>query len=166
MSVRATRLLSAVLLVAASLLPAHVARAVDGAPVWDLPIAGAAVVARFEAPAHRYGPGHRGIDLAPPSADAGVLAPADGVVAFRGDVAGRGVITIDHGGGWVTSIEPVITDRGVGDAVRRGDPIAAIDRGGHAAAGTVHVGVRLHGEYVNPLLLVRGIPRAVLLPCC
>jgi len=119
----------------------------------------------FVAPASAYGPGHRGIDLLP-SGGAGVLAPAGGVVAFSGTVAGRGVLTIDHGDGIVTTLEPVDSDLTPGTVVMRGDVVGALGLGGHTAPGRLHLGVRIHGEYVNPLLLLGGVPRAILLPCC
>lgn len=130
---------------------------------WVWPVSPVQIARPYAAPAHEYGPGHRGIDLV--AADE-VRAPADGIVAFAGVVVDRGVLTIDHGDGLVTTFEPVVTELHVGDAVDRGVPVAAVSSGGHAGAGTVHFGVRLHGEYINPLLLLGGVPRAVLLPCC
>jgi murein DD-endopeptidase MepM/ murein hydrolase activator NlpD len=133
---------------------------------WIWPVAAPFRLDRdFVAPAHEYGPGHRGIDLEPlRSTDA--LAPAGGVVAFSGAVAGRGVLTIDHGEGLVTTLEPIESDLGAGSPVRSGDVVGSLAVGGHSAPGRLHFGVRLHGDYVNPLLLLGGIPRAVLLPCC
>ncbi len=81
-------------------------------------------------------------------------------------VAGRPVVTIDHGDGLVTTLEPVTTELAVGDAVSRGSPVGGVATGGHTGPGTVHFGVRLDGEYINPLRLLGGVPRAVLLPCC
>ncbi|OAH51967.1 murein hydrolase activator EnvC family protein [Microbacterium oleivorans] len=146
------------------LTPLRVDAVPDGAPDWRLPAEGASVVAAFEAPAHDYGAGHRGIDIGPVAGP--VVAPAAGVVAFAGTVVDRDVVTIDHGGGWVTSVEPIAPSVAVGDAVEAGDPIGTVSTGGHAPAGTLHVGVRLDGEYVNPLLLLGRVPRAILLPCC
>lgn len=154
--------LAAVKLVVATPLWADAAP--DGLPQWQLPASGASVVTPFEAPAHDYAAGHRGIDIGP--VDGSVLAPADGVVAFAGTVVDRGVVTIDHGGGWVTSVEPIEPSVAVGDVVEAGDAIGSLSTGGHAAPGTLHVGVRLDGEYVNPLLLLGRVPRAILLPCC
>jgi len=95
-----------------------------------------------------------------------VRAPADGVVAFSGSVAGRGILTIDHGGGLITTLEPVESALEPGTPVRRGEDVAALAVGGHALPGTLHFGVRSDGAYVNPMLLLGGVPRAVLLPCC
>lgn len=133
---------------------------------WIWPVAGAfRVSGAFVAPAHAYGPGHRGIDLEP-SSTAVLVAPQAGMIAYAGSIAGRGIITIDHGGGWVTTLEPIASEAVVGLAVARGDVVGTLSLGGHAAAGTVHFGVRLNGEYINPLVLLGGVPRAVLVPCC
>ena len=130
---------------------------------WVWPVDAVHIVRPFEAPASRYAAGHRGIDLG--GADR-VRSPASGTVAFAGPVAGRPVVTIDHGDGLVTTFEPVTTSLDVGDAVARGDPVGEVAVGGHTAAGAVHFGVRWNGEYVNPLRLLGGVPRAILLPCC
>lgn len=133
---------------------------------WLWPLEGPRnVVAEYRAPAHEYGAGHRGIDLAAPVGSV-VRAPADGVVAFRGTVVDRALITIEHADGYVTTFEPLLSELSPGDAVAAGDPIGTVDVGGHAQAATLHVGVRLNGVYVNPLLMFGGVPRAVLLPCC
>lgn len=132
---------------------------------WIWPATQFRIESAYVAPAHEYGPGHRGIDLEL-SGTGGLRAPASGVVAFSGDVAGRGILTIDHGDGLVTTLEPIDSPLVPGDAVARGDAVGVLAVGGHSAAGAVHFGVRLHGEYINPLLLLGGVPRAILLPCC
>jgi murein DD-endopeptidase MepM/ murein hydrolase activator NlpD len=132
---------------------------------WEWPAAPFRLARPFIAPPHEYGPGHRGIDLDLLGGVA-VLAPADGVVAFSGSVAGRGILTIDHGDGLVTTLEPVESVLAAGVAVRRSQEVATLAVGGHSAPGTLHFGVRLHGAYINPMLLLGGVPRAVLLPCC
>jgi len=130
---------------------------------WLWPVAGGrSVIAPFRAPAHDYGPGHRGVDIA---AAGEVRAPADGVIAFRGVVVDRPLLTIDHGNGLVTTLEPVQSDLAPGTAVHRGDTIAAVAAGGHTPAGALHIGVRWNGAYINPMLLFGDVPRAVLLPC-
>lgn len=123
------------------------------------------VIAPFRAPAHDYGPGHRGMDVA---AEPGsqVQSPADGVIAFRGTVVDRPLITIDHGRGYVTTLEPVASDLSPGDVVTAGDVLGVLAQGGHAPRGTLHVGVRVDDVYVNPRGLFGRPPRAILLPCC
>lgn len=132
---------------------------------WGWPVHPFQLVRAFVAPPHPYGSGHRGIDLLPPGGSV-VLSPSAGVVAFSGQVAGRGVVTVDHGGGLVSTFEPVDPVVAAGARVERATPLGTPSVGGHAEPGAVHVGVRLDGEYINPLLLLGGVPRAVLLPCC
>ncbi|MDQ0725584.1 murein hydrolase activator EnvC [Microbacterium sp. W4I20] len=138
----------------------------DAEGTWLWPLDGARRIAEpFRAPAHEYGAGHRGVDLVASPA-AVVRAPADGVVAFRGTVVDRALLTIEHEGGFVSTFEPVTSTLDPGDAVSAGDEIGVLAVGGHAAAGTLHVGVRLEGDYINPMLMFGSVPRSVLLPCC
>jgi len=132
---------------------------------WVWPASNFRLARVYVAPAHEYGPGHRGIDLALLGSSA-LVSPADGIVAFAGRVAGRGVLTIDHGGGLVTTLEPVDTALVPGAPVRGGEEVATLSLGGHSAPGELHFGVRLDGRYINPMLLLDGVPRAILLPCC
>lgn len=131
---------------------------------WTWPVGPPVVlVAPFRAPPTPYAAGHRGIDLAATPGGT-VVAADDGVVSFAGPVVGRGVLSIDHGRGVVSSIEPVAAAVAAGDAVRAGQTVATVDAGGHCHDDCVHFGVRIHGEYVSPLLMFGGVPRAVLLP--
>lgn len=132
---------------------------------WRWPVRPFRLARSFVAPAHEYGPGHRGIDLLP-TGEPVVRAPAPGVVAFSGQVADRGVVTVDHGDGLVSTLEPVDPGVEAGTAVTASSPLGIVSSGGHAEPGAVHFGVRLDGEYINPLVLLGDVPRAVLLPCC
>jgi len=132
---------------------------------WWWPLTAFRVENAYAAPADRYSAGHRGIDLRPLD-DGAVRAPADGTVAFSGAVADRGILTIDHGDGLVTTFEPILSSLEPGVQVLRGEAVGLVSLGGHTAAGSLHFGVRLDGEYINPLVLLGGVPRAVLLPCC
>lgn len=134
--------------------------------LWRWPLDGVrVVVAAYRAPAHEYGAGHRGVDLAT-TTGAVVRAPAGGSVAFRGTVVDRPLLTIEHAGGMVSTFEPLESTLSPGDAVSAGDEIGRVAIGGHATPATIHLGVRVDGHYINPLLLFGEIPRAVLLPCC
>lgn len=163
--------LAAVILVvvgalASSSAPSHAADDEIGQmPVWRPPTGSVRLIDAYTAPVDRFSRGHRGVDLAS-EAGAVLRAPAAGVVAFAGKVVDRVVITVDHGDGYVTTLEPVDQPLPVGATVRMGDPLARAGRGGHSPPGSVHFGVRLHGEYLNPLLMIGGGLRAVLLPCC
>jgi len=137
----------------------------DPVAEWSWPVTPPRILETYRAPAHAYAPGHRGIDVSA-AGGAAVAAPDDGVVAFAGRVVDRGVLTIDHGDGIVSSFEPIDADVAVGETVRRGQVIGRAALGGHADGGELHIGARQDGEYVNPLRFLGGIPRAVLLPCC
>lgn len=131
---------------------------------WQWPVARPhAVVGPFEAPATRYTAGHRGIDIGA-SAGAPAVAPADGVVSFVGVVVDRPLLSIRHGDGLVSTVEPVTSPLVVGQSVARGSPVGAVASGGHCTTTCLHLGVRLDGEYINPLLLLGEVPPAVLLP--
>jgi murein DD-endopeptidase MepM/ murein hydrolase activator NlpD len=126
------------------------------AAVWAAPLQGKLAVTRpFEAPAHTYGPGHRGADLGGGPATP-VLAAGDGVVAFAGMVAGRPVVSIDHAGGLRTTYEPVDPGVGAGQRVARGSPIGTL-LPGHAGCpvdACLHWGLRRGEDYLDPLLLL------------
>lgn len=160
----ATAASATMLWAAARAAPAEAAPAAAPHPRWHRPVPGRVLVP-FQAPAHRYGPGHRGVDLAAAVGET-VVSPASGIVAFSGVVVDRPVITIDGGDGYVLTLEPVTDTPPAGTRVEAGEAIGSVTVGGHTAQGGVHLGVRLHGEYINPLLLLEGIARAVLLPCC
>ncbi|WP_241987076.1 M23 family metallopeptidase [Cryobacterium sp. Sr3] len=131
---------------------------------WHWPLAPPHPLLRgFLAPATQYAPGHRGLDL---SAEAGreVVAPAEGIVSFAGVVVDRPVLSIEHADGLVSSIEPVSASVAVGDRVAAGQPVGQVADGGHCAGQCLHLGARLNGGYVSPLLYLVGVPRAVLLP--
>lgn len=141
------------------------ADAVPTAARWTAPLSGSLAVARpFEAPPHPYGPGHRGTDLLG-AAGSPVVAAGDGVVAFAGRVAGRPVVSIDHGDGLRTTYEPVDPSVGAGQAVARGSPIGSLSAGHPGCPGTacLHWGLRRGGTYLDPLSLLRP-PRIRLLP--
>jgi len=129
---------------------------------WAWPVASPHPVVRpYLAPLTRYSAGHRGIDVGAP--DTAVRAPADGTVHFAGTVVDRGVLSVAHAGGLLSSYEPVTTTLKAGDLVRRGDVIGTLQPG-HCSTPCLHFGVRRDGEYVSPLLFLGEVPRSVLLP--
>lgn len=170
--------LSAVLVgVLAALAPSASARVADAARVsgrsasavtssqgWAWPLAPPwRVVRPFEAPRTRYSAGHRGIDLAA-GAGQDVLAPVAATVYFAGPVAGRPVITLQPADGLLVSMEPALTTLSAGDAVPRSGIVGTVATGGHCDGSCLHLGVRVNGQYVSPLIYFGGVPRAVLLP--
>ena len=144
------------------------APAAAGPPVaqlgtWSWPVSGAHALARpYVAPAGPYAAGHRGIDIRAP-VGAAVLAPADGIVHFAGFVVDRPVLSLEHSDGVLSSFEPVQTTLVVGDRVVRGQMIGTL-LPGHCASACLHLGARVDGEYVNPLLFLGGVGWSVLYP--
>jgi murein DD-endopeptidase MepM/ murein hydrolase activator NlpD len=113
------------------------------------------VVRSFQAPDDPYGPGHRGVDLAAQPGQP-VLAAGAGVVVFAGELAGRGVVSIDHDA-LRTTYEPVRPAVKVGDQVYAGQRIATVASGHGGCDGPcLHWGVRRGNppEYLNPLELL------------
>jgi septal ring factor EnvC (AmiA/AmiB activator) len=128
----------------------------EGGVHYVLPVE-AEVVDAFRPPAHRFGSGNRGWELATRGGEL-VRAVGHGVVAFAGQVAGSGVVSIVHPDGLrssVTGLARVVVR--TGDSVVAGAPI------GVAAAG-LHLGFRRNGQYVDPAV-VYGVRRhAYLVP--
>jgi murein DD-endopeptidase MepM/ murein hydrolase activator NlpD len=124
------------------------------------PLSGSLVVQRgFHPPAVNWGSGHRGVDLAAKPGQA-ILAAASGTVSFVGSVAGKPVISIDHGG-VRTTYEPVISTLHIGADVGFGQMIGTLGTGGHCGAPPygphcLHWGLREGKKYLDPLLLVGG----------
>lgn len=82
------------------------------------------VVRGFEPPSSAYGAGHRGLDLLGRSAQP-VDAALAGRVAFAGQLAGRGVVVVDHGT-TRTTYEPVTPGVQVGDLVAAGGQVGVL----------------------------------------
>lgn len=118
----------------------------------------------FEQPRSQWSNGHRGVDLVA-AVGQPVLSAGEGVVAFSGVVAGRGVITVRHSGGLRTSYEPVDIRLTSGAPVRRGARIGVVSAtAGHCVPLTcLHWGAISGQTYRDPLSLL-GFGRPILLP--
>lgn len=131
----------------------------EGSGRWHWPVAPPHPVLRaFEAPEHRYGSGHRGIDVGIP-AGAEVHAVEAGTVHFAGTVAGRGVVSVRHADGLLSTYEPVTATVSAGAAVGAGSTLGTIEaiEGSlsHCAPATcLHLGARRGEDYLDPLLLL------------
>ena len=153
--------------------PASSARAVPTAgpaptarvPALRPPVVGP-LVRGYEAPAGRFGPGHRGVDLAA-APGAAVGAPASGRVAFAGGVAGTTWVSIEVAPGVLVTLGPLrALAVGGGQRVGAGTRLADLAPG-HAGAWhstTLHLGLRVDGEYVDPLPWLTGFGRPRLAP--
>ena len=136
------------------------AAAPAAAPAFDfvLPVAPPPIVLTpFAPPANRYGAGHRGVDLAA-TAGSTVVSAGAGVVVFAGQLAGRGVVSVEHPGGLRTTYEPVTAVVSAGSPVARGQPIGVLELGhpGCAPADCLHWGARLPDRvYLDPMALLK-----------
>lgn len=135
--------------------PGGIAAPVEG--VWPL-FPRPDVVADFDPPTTRYGPGHRGVDLRGRPGQP-VRAALAGRVTFAGKLAGRGVVVVSHGERR-TTYEPVAASVSRGEHVSRGEPIGVLERSpaSHCRPATcLHWGL-LRGEtYLDPLTLVGSV---------
>lgn len=109
------------------------------------------VVRPFERPECRYCPGHRGVDLEGGHGQP-VRAARDGTVVYADRLAGRGVVSVDHGQ-LRTTYEPVTPRVAEGDRVRAGQRIATVVAGhpGCVVPSCLHWGLRRGEEYLDPL---------------
>lgn len=135
-------------------------------PPWRWPVAAPHhVLAPFDAPPSPYAAGHRGLDLAGSSSV--VTAVDGGVVRFSGSVAGRGVVSVLHPGGIISTYEPVTGTVAAGDHVAAGTVIGHLEGAGASHCRPVvclHLGARRGEEYLDPMLLLAGAGPSVLLP--
>ena len=115
----------------------------------------AEVVREFEAPAHRFGAGHRGLDYGVRPGTP-VMASGAGTVSFAGPVAGDGLfITIQHGRGISTTYSYLSrVDVSRTDQVAQGQVIGASGQGHPGESPGLHFGAKLNGEYIDPRLLL------------
>jgi murein DD-endopeptidase MepM/ murein hydrolase activator NlpD len=161
---RRTLLTALVFAAVATAVPVHAAPA-SAAGTWVWPVIGP-VIRGFDPPDDPYGAGHRGIDIAVPFGTP-VLAAETGVVTFAGKVGGQLFVTVDHGGGLVSSsswVSALFVRKN--DVVARGQAIA-LSGSGHPNTlepPHLHFGVRLNGQYVDPMaylspLTVAGLIR-------
>ncbi|WP_245851091.1 murein hydrolase activator EnvC family protein [Brachybacterium vulturis] len=159
---------AALLLVLAVMVALPGSAKADG-PRWRWPLPPPhTVISPFQAPEHRYGPGHRGIDIAVPAEGAEVRAVAAGTVRFSGVVAGRGVVSVTHADGLISTYEPVHGVLEEGASVEAGEVLGTLaDASGssHCPGSTcLHLGARRGTGYLDPLLLLGAHGPSVLLP--
>ncbi|WP_425443706.1 murein hydrolase activator EnvC family protein [Streptomyces pini] len=118
----------------------------------------------WEPPPRRWSAGHRGVDLVARPGEP-VRAVAAGRVSFAGEVAGRGVVSVELAGTGSpplrTTYEPVGARVREGDRVAAGDVVGVLEADGfHCPAGCLHWGLRRGDAYLDPLyLLDRGPSR-------
>lgn len=114
----------------------------------------------WDPPPAPWAAGHRGVDLAT-APGAVVRAAAGGKVSFAGQVAGRGVLSIELAGTGSpplrTTYEPVRPAVAEGERVSAGQAVATLGPGPfHCPGPCLHWGVLRGQEYVDPLSLLPG----------
>ncbi len=133
---------------------------------WQWPVSGSPQLqARFDAPAHRYGAGHRGIDISGGAPH--IHAVEDGVVHFAGSVAGKPVVSIRHHDGLLSTYEPVVARVSRGDRVSAGQEIGTLQENSphsHCPGACLHLGARMDDRYLDPLPLLGMRGPSVLYP--
>ncbi len=109
-------------------------------------------ITRAFAPIGRWA-GHWGTDVASPVGSA-VPAVGDGVVRFAGTVVYNQTVSVDHGGGVITSYS-YLDEIGVskGDQISRGRSVGS--SGVHGGLESYHLSLRLSGRYVDPMAVRR-----------
>lgn len=122
----------------------------------------------YRQPNGDYSAGHRGVDYRVANGQQ-IFAPADGIIAFAGQVANRKLMTIKHDSELVTEFEPVCTMSPVGTVVRIGQAIATVcnDLPGyvwHCPDTCLHFSLRSNGKYLSPLALIGGLSPSRLQP--
>jgi murein DD-endopeptidase MepM/ murein hydrolase activator NlpD len=143
-------------LLLSALVPGAAPRSVD---TWQWPLdPRPALVRGFEPPPEPWLAGHRGVDLAA-SLGQPVLAVADGTVTYAGQVAGIGVVVVDHGAVRST-YQPVVAAVRRGATVDSGTVLGAITSvGSHCLpAVCLHLGARRGADYLDPLSLLGPTP--------
>ncbi|MFI9357169.1 murein hydrolase activator EnvC family protein [Streptomyces lydicus] len=116
------------------------------------------VLRGWEPPPAPWAAGHRGVDLAS-SVGATVRSAAPGRVAYAGNVAGRGVLTIEVARSGRpplrTTYEPVRATVHKGQRVTAGQPVGVLQRGPfHCREPCLHWGLRRGKTYLDPLSLL------------
>ncbi len=95
---------------------------------------------------------HRGIDVAT-KMGAPIVAPADGIVSFKGRNGGYGrTLTIKHGHGLVTKyahLKKALVKKG--QYIKRGETIALVGNSGRSTGPHLHYEVHLNKMAVDPL---------------
>lgn len=121
------------------------------------PVAPVRVLVPFAPPADPYGAGHRGVDLAV-AAGAPVRAAGAGRVVYAGQLAGRGVVSIEHPSGLRTTYEPVTATVTAGSSVVAGELIGVLEDGHPpcSPATCLHWGAKVGERYLDPMALLTG----------
>ena len=136
--------------------------------VWRAPVSDPQLVSEFRQPTSDWSAGHRGVDYLV-SQEQPVFATYSGTVTFAGVVVNRSIVTITHGNGVKSSVEPVCPTVASGDHVQTGQVIGSVCRTGdyesHCGFETcLHFSTRSENGYLSPLALIGGLSPSRLKP--
>lgn len=126
------------------------------------PLAPLPSIARpFDRPEQQWSAGHRGADLVGRPGQP-VRSALAGTVSYVGRIAGRGIVTVDHGR-VRTTYQPVAAVVVRGEQVAEGQMIGRLLlAGSHCApAACLHWGLLRGDTYLDPLTLVGAVPQPV-----
>jgi murein DD-endopeptidase MepM/ murein hydrolase activator NlpD len=126
------------------------------------PLAPVPPIARpFDRPEEQWSAGHRGADLVGRPGQP-VRSALAGTVSYVGRIAGRGIVTVDHGR-VRTTYQPVAAVVQRGTQVTEGQVIGRLLLAGSHCAPTacLHWGLIRGDTYLDPLTLVGAVPQPV-----
>ena len=126
------------------------------------PLAPVPSIARpFDRPEQQWSAGHRGADLVGRPGQP-VRAALAGTVSYVGRIAGRGIVTVDHGR-VRTTYQPVAAVVRRGEQVGEGQMIGRLLlAGSHCSpVACLHWGLIRGDTYLDPLTLVGAVPQPV-----
>lgn len=103
--------------------------------------------------------GHTGIDVKAFEGEL-IRSPSVGKVWFAGKVAGREVLTLEIDN-FLLSFDSASALVSTGEVVVAGQIVAKVTTN-HCGSECMHIGLRVSGQYMNPLLLFRDIPYSVI----
>ncbi|WUO26655.1 M23 family metallopeptidase [Streptomyces sp. NBC_00287] len=130
------------------------------------PVPDPTVLRGWDPPPTPYAAGHRGVDLAAPMGTP-VRAVRAGRVFFAGQVAGRGVLSIELTNTGTPPLrmtyEPIDPEVKKGAEVRAGQVVGTVgEPTSHCPTSCVHWGLRRGDTYLNPLALLHRGPSRLL----
>ncbi len=120
----------------------------------EWPLQQTKIIGQYDAPDQPWLSGHRGVDLLA-SPQSAILAPADGVIAFSGIVAGKSVVTLRHSeslSDLTSTFEPAVAEKKTGTRVSKGERFAHMEGDSdHCTDQCLHWGLKtISRNYANP----------------
>ena len=132
-----------------------------GIMIWPVAVAGTRITSYYgtrEHPIEGIIKLHQGIDIGSAGFGAPVVAAADGMVTYAGELGSYGnCVMIYHGNGLITLYghgQEILTKNG--EQVKQGDVIMKVGSTGNSTGPHLHFEVRVNGATTNPLNYVKA----------